>query len=193
MNWVKSGKEKSVKLVDVHDAIGRDRVIRDDGGTLKPTRLLVLGVFCNTKPHCALQISSAKMASLDHSRDNCAQSVIRSDAHWACWKFNKREIFSENQMNSVNILPRKCVNILPRMLYLRLRLYICSSYMVMGMLIGQQPLDGHQFDILELCSPSRHSYPFVALNGMELVDSYTKILHFRWVFVDFSDEMNWSL
>lgn len=51
MNCVKSGKEKSLKLVCVHDAIGRDRVIRDDGGTLSPTRLLVLGVFCNTKPH----------------------------------------------------------------------------------------------------------------------------------------------
>lgn len=89
MNWVKSGKEKSVKLVEVHDAIGRERVIRADGGTLNPTKLLVLGVFCNTKPHWALHISSAKIASRDHSRANWAQSVMRSDAHCA-WKKNIR-------------------------------------------------------------------------------------------------------
>lgn len=60
-----------MKLVDVHEAIGRERVIRvDGGGTLNPTRLLVLDVPCNTKPHWALQMSSAKIASRDHSRLN---------------------------------------------------------------------------------------------------------------------------
>lgn len=80
MYEVKSGSEKSGK-VDVHDARGRDLVILADGGTLKPTILLVLGVLCSTKPHCALQMSSAKIAARDHSLDNCAQSVIRNDAH----------------------------------------------------------------------------------------------------------------
>lgn len=50
--------------------MGRERVILADGGTLKPIRLLLLDVLCSTKPHCALQMSSAKIASRDHSRDN---------------------------------------------------------------------------------------------------------------------------
>lgn len=75
-----------MKLVLVHEAIGLDRVIRDAGGTLKPTKLLVLDALCSTNPHCALQMSSAKIASRDHSRANCAQSVIRNDAHCGCKK-----------------------------------------------------------------------------------------------------------
>lgn len=60
-----------MKLVLVHEAIGLDRVIRvPAGGTLKPTKLLELGALCSTNPHCALQISSAKIESRDHSRAN---------------------------------------------------------------------------------------------------------------------------
>lgn len=69
MNCVKSGSEKSGKLV-LHDAMGLERVILDDGDTLKPTILFELDALCNTKPHWALQISSAKIASRDHSRAN---------------------------------------------------------------------------------------------------------------------------
>lgn len=32
-------------------------------------------------PHCAVHTSSRRMASRGHSRSNCAQSVIRRDAH----------------------------------------------------------------------------------------------------------------
>lgn len=73
-----------MKLVLVHEATGLDRVIRVAGGTLKPTKLLGLDALCSTKPHWALQMSSAKIASRDHSRANCEQSVIRNDAHCGC-------------------------------------------------------------------------------------------------------------
>lgn len=168
MYWVKSGKEKSVKLVDVHDAIGRDRVILADGGTLNPTILLVLGLFCKTNPHCALQMSSARIASRDHSRDNWVQSVIRSDAHCAYG-------------NEKNIILVLCFSFLIKCLfnfywlkYIRLHLCKCSLYMAMGMLIGQQRLDVHQFDILVQHFLSMHSDRLVPLYGMELEDSWQK-------------------
>lgn len=61
--------------------MGRERVILDVGATFKPIILFELAVVCSIKPHCALQMSSAKIASRDHSLDNWAQSVIRSEAH----------------------------------------------------------------------------------------------------------------
>lgn len=38
--------------------------------------------LANKWPHCPVQTSSLKMTSLDHSRINWEQSVMRNDAHW---------------------------------------------------------------------------------------------------------------
>lgn len=151
-----------MKLVLVHEATGLDRVIRVAGGTLKPTKLLGLDALCSTKPHWALQISSAKIASRDHSRANCEQSVIRNDAHCGCKIKAKTGIKFPFNFSFFSVM--KTSN-------LRLHLYKCNWYMVMGMLIGRQKLDDHQFGSPMTHSLARRSNQFVALNGMELVDS----------------------
>lgn len=69
MNCAKSGTLNCGKVV-LHDAIGLERVILADGGTLKPAILFELDVLCKTKPHCDAHTSSAKIASRDHSRAN---------------------------------------------------------------------------------------------------------------------------
>lgn len=84
MNWVKSGKLKSWND-DVHWLVNwlnvRDLVVRAAATFSWPGACC----DCNTRPHCALQMSSAKIAWRDHSRANWLQSVMRSDAHCA-WK-----------------------------------------------------------------------------------------------------------
>lgn len=98
MNWVKSGTEKSWND-DVHWLVNwlnvRDLVVRDAATFNTPGD----GCDCNTRPHCALQMSSAKIAWRDHSRANWLQSVMRSDAHCA-WKYSKKknEIQSNPQL-----------------------------------------------------------------------------------------------
>lgn len=149
-----------MKLVLVHDAIGLDRVIRVAGGTLKPTKLLGLDALCSTKPHWALQMSSAKIASRDHSRASCEQSVMRNDAHCGC-KSKKQVLNFHSIILSFKVMKN---------VHLRLHLYKCSWYMVMGMLIGRQQLDDHQFDSPMTRSLAKRSNQFVALNGMERVD-----------------------
>lgn len=165
--WVKSGKEKSVKLVLVHDAIGLDRVIRVAGGTLKPTKLLLLGALCSTNPHCALQISSAKIASRDHSRANWPQSVIRNDAHCACKK-------DDEIKNSLSIFTDSKAEIEIVLLNAPLRLYKCNWYMVMGMPTGRRTRVGRLFHSPWTHSLAMHSNRFVALNGMVHVDFWNR-------------------
>lgn len=80
MNCVRSGNEKSG-----NENVGlnvRDRTVLDGGGD-KPG---IPGAWlpCSTRPHCALQTSSARIDSRDHSRASWLQSVMRSEAHWVC-------------------------------------------------------------------------------------------------------------
>lgn len=156
MNCVRSGNVKSwnddchwlVNWLNVRDLVVRAAATFTAPGTCD----------CNTRPHWALQISSARIAWRDHSRANWLQSVMRSDAHCAC-EFRKIKIVIHG--NSFRM----------RSQHLPLHLYKCNWYRVLGMPNGQYQLVDHRFGSLERHSLAMRWSQLSASNGMVHVDS----------------------
>lgn len=124
------------------------------GGGRRSTTSLEL-VLCRTNPHWALHTSSLKMTSRGHSRASWAQSVILNEAHWG-WKrfWVYKKVFGFKWI--VNLLHH---------------LYKCSWCRGLGKLIRRRWCACLQSCNLEQRFRAKRSSRFVALSGMERVDS----------------------